>query len=58
VVKFHRPTRQPSMLETGTPILNLRDVPHAGFKVIGDRSLKLFTVHVVDKDKPLYKYVK
>ncbi|MFC6519202.1 hypothetical protein ACFQAT_04825 [Undibacterium arcticum] len=46
------------MLETGTPILNLRDVPHGGFKVIGDGSLKLFTVHVVDKDKPLYDYVK
>ncbi|SFI30156.1 Cupin domain protein [Collimonas sp. OK307] len=52
------PGKEPVMLETGTPILNLRDVPHAGFKVVGDKSLKLFTVHVVDKDKPLYDYVK
>jgi quercetin dioxygenase-like cupin family protein len=52
------PGKEPSTLKTGTPILNLRDVPHGGFKVIGDKSLKLFTVHVVDKDKPLYDYVK
>jgi quercetin dioxygenase-like cupin family protein len=52
------PGKEPSMLETGTPILNLRDVPHGGFKVVGDKSLKLFTVHIVDKDKPLYDYVK
>ncbi|GAB3625842.1 hypothetical protein PTE30175_04082 [Pandoraea terrae] len=55
---IQRPGKEPSMLETGTPILILRDVPHGGFKVIGDKSLKLFLVHVVDKDKPLYEYVK
>ncbi|SFA97543.1 Cupin domain protein [Collimonas sp. OK607] len=52
------PGKEPVMLETGTPIMNLRDVPHGGFKVVGNKSLKLFTVHVVDKDKPLYEYVK
>jgi hypothetical protein len=31
-----------------------RDALHGGFTVIGDTSLKLFTVHVVDKGKPLY----
>jgi hypothetical protein len=36
--------------------LNLRDVNHAGFRVVGDTSLKLFTVHIVDKGKPLYGY--
>jgi len=41
-------------LKTGTGSLNLRDVPHAGFKVIGNIPLKLVTVHVVDKGKPLY----
>ena len=48
----------PTRLETGSPILNLRDAPHAGFKVVGPEPLKLLTVHVVDKDKPLYDWVK
>ena len=51
------PGQAPTRLETGSPIMNLRDVPHAGFKVIGPESLKLLTVHVVDKDKPLYDWV-
>ena len=38
--------------------MNLRDIWHGGFKVIGDTSLKLFTVHVVDKGKALYDYGK
>ena len=52
------PGKEPMMLETGAPILNLRDVPHAGFKIVGEQPLKLFTVHVVDKGKPLYDWVK
>ena len=36
------------------PGLNLRDVVHGGFTVAGDKPLKLFTVHIVDKGKPLY----
>jgi len=52
------PGKPPAMLATGTTLMNLRDVPHAGFKVVGDQSLKLFMVHVVDKDKPLYEMVK
>jgi quercetin dioxygenase-like cupin family protein len=51
------PGKEPTALVTGTTLLNLRDVKHAGFTVIGDSSLKLFTVHVVDKGKPLYDYV-
>lgn len=51
------PGKAPTRLETGTAILNLRDVPHAGFTVIGPEPLKLLTVHVVDKDKPLYDWV-
>jgi hypothetical protein len=46
------------MLATGAPILNLRDVPHGGFKVVGPGTLKLFTTHIVDKGKPLYDWVK
>ncbi len=52
------PGQAPMMLKTGAPILNLRDVPHGGFKVIGPGSLILFTVHTVDKGKPLYDWVK
>jgi quercetin dioxygenase-like cupin family protein len=52
------PGKDPVKLETGSPILNLRDAPHAGFKVVGDTPLKLLTVHIVDKDKPLYDWVK
>jgi hypothetical protein len=46
------------MLATGAPILNLRDVVHGGFKVVGPANLILFTVHTVDKGKPLYDWVK
>ena len=41
-------------LPTGAPIMNLRDVPHAGWTVAGDTVIKLYTVHIVDKGKPLY----
>ena len=41
-------------LKTGMGSMNLRDVPHAGFKVVGTTPLKLVTVHVVDKGAPLY----
>jgi quercetin dioxygenase-like cupin family protein len=52
------PGKGAMMMETGASILNLRDVPHAGFTVVGDTPLKLLTVHVVDKNKPLYEWVK
>jgi quercetin dioxygenase-like cupin family protein len=48
--------KDPMTLPTGATFLNLRDVKHAGFKIVGDTSLKLFTVHIVDKGKPLYDY--
>ena len=50
------PGKDPMALSTGATLLNLRDVKHAGIKIVGDTSLKLFTVHVVDKGKPLYDY--
>lgn len=52
------PGRDPAPLPTGASLLNLRDVKHGGFKVVGDTPLKLFTVHIVDKGKPLYDYTK
>jgi quercetin dioxygenase-like cupin family protein len=50
--------REPSALATGATGMNLRDIKHGGFKVIGDTSLKLYTVHIVDRTKPLYDYEK
>jgi len=41
-------------LKTGSGSINLRDVPHGGFKIVGDKPLKLVTVHIVDKGAPLY----
>lgn len=52
------PGKEPSTLPTGATLLNLREVKHAGFKVVGDVPLKLFTVHVVDKGQPLYDFSK
>jgi quercetin dioxygenase-like cupin family protein len=52
------PGKTPSALSTGDPILILRDVPHAGWTIVGDKTIKLFTVHIVDKGKPLYDWVK
>ncbi len=50
------PGKDPMALATGASLLNLRDAKHGGFKVIGPASLKLYTVHVVDKGKPLYEF--
>jgi mannose-6-phosphate isomerase-like protein (cupin superfamily) len=52
------PGRDATSLPTGATVMNLREVKHGGFKVVGDTPLKLFTVHIVDKGKPLYDYVK
>jgi quercetin dioxygenase-like cupin family protein len=41
-------------LKTGTGSINMRDMPHAGFKVVGNTPFKIVTVHIVDKGKPLY----
>ena len=41
-------------LKTGESLLNLRGDSHGGFTVVGDNTIELLTVHVVDKGKPLY----
>jgi quercetin dioxygenase-like cupin family protein len=56
--RVQAPGQEARNIATGATIMNLRDVRHGGFKVVGDTSLKLFTVHVVDKGKPLYDYSK
>jgi quercetin dioxygenase-like cupin family protein len=50
------PGKDPMPMATGATLMNLRDVRHGGFKVVGETPLKLFTVHIVDKGKPLYDY--
>jgi quercetin dioxygenase-like cupin family protein len=40
-------------VEPGTAKINVRDVPHGAFKVTGDKTLKLLTVHIVDRGKPM-----
>ena len=48
------PDKAPMLLPTGRSVMNLRDVRHGGFVVLGETPLRLFTVHIVDKNKPLY----
>lgn len=52
--KVQVPGKEVSDLTTGNPIMNLRDVKHGGWKNVGSNTIKLVTVHVVDKGKPLY----
>ena len=42
-------------LATETGRGNKRDVPHAEFKVVGDKPVKLLTVHIVDKGAQVYR---
>ncbi|MBP6224834.1 MAG: cupin domain-containing protein [Rhizobacter sp.] len=56
--KVQAPGKDATQIPTGVSLLNQRDVKHAGFTIVGDASLKLFTVHVVDKGKPLYEYAR
>ena len=51
---FQVPGKDPIALPTGAPIMYLRDEPHGGMKVVGDTAIKLFTVLIVDKGKPLF----
>ena len=49
--------KPPVELKTGAALLNLTAVPHGGLRIVGDQSLKMFTVHVVEKGKPLNELV-
>src|SRR6478609_560973 len=40
------PGKDPVPLPTGATAQFLRDAKHAGFKIVGDSPVKLFTVHV------------
>lgn len=41
-------------IPTGAVGVNARDVPHGAYRVVGDKPIKILTVHIVDKGKPLY----
>jgi uncharacterized cupin superfamily protein len=41
-------------LPAGVTNVNVRDVPHGAFKVVGDKPIKYLSVHIGDKEKPLY----
>lgn len=43
-------------LQTGTSLMNLRDVKHAGFTNVDTKTLKFFNVLIVDKSKPLFQF--
>ncbi len=47
------PARQPVMCEASTGGINPRDVLHADYKVVGEQTLKIVNVYIVDKGKPL-----
>ena len=51
------PGKAATAMPEGAPILNERGVVHGGFKVVGDKTVKLVSVHVVDKGRPLYDWV-
>jgi len=50
--------KAPVTFADGASLMNLRDIMHGGYKVVGTRTIKLITVHVVDKGKPLYDTAK
>ena len=51
------PGKAPGQLAEGRSLLNLRDIPHGGFTIVGEQALKVFTVHIVDKGQPIYHWL-
>ena len=45
--------KEPKQRPAGERGINPRGVPHAGYTVVGDRTIKVLSVYVVDKGKPL-----
>jgi len=54
---FQAPGQDPASFPAGATLHFPREAPHGGFTVIGDTALKVLTVHVVDKGKPLVELV-
>jgi quercetin dioxygenase-like cupin family protein len=47
------PGQPPKKREAGEGGINAREAPHAGYRVVGDKALKIVSVYIVDKGKPL-----
>ena len=47
------PGKAPKERPAGEHGINARGVPHAGYTVVGDRTIKILSVYVGDKGKPL-----
>ena len=45
--------KEPKERPAGERGINQRGVPHAGYTVVGDKTIKILSVYVVDKGKPL-----
>jgi quercetin dioxygenase-like cupin family protein len=52
------PDGKPVKFEASTAAINPRGFPHGAFKITGDKTLKLLTVHIVDKGEPMMQPVK
>lgn len=51
------PGNDPVSIPTGAALNFARGEHHAGFKIVGDTPLRIFTTHIVDKEKPLFDWV-
>lgn len=47
------PGQEPKARPAGEHGINRRGVPHAGYTVVGDRTIRILSVYTVDKSKPL-----
>jgi quercetin dioxygenase-like cupin family protein len=51
-------TGETRQIPSGAQIVNLRNVMHAGYTVMGETSFKFYAVRIVDKGKPLFDSAK
>jgi len=47
------PGKEPRERLAGEKGINARSMPHAGYTVVGDKTIKILSVYVVDKGMPL-----
>jgi quercetin dioxygenase-like cupin family protein len=52
------PDGKPVKFEAGTAAINPRGFQHGAFRITGDKTLKLLTVHIVDKGQPMMQPAK
>lgn len=56
--KFIKSDGDISKMNTGDTIFNLQNHTHGGLTIAPGSELKLFTVHIVDKNLPIYNFEK